>query len=97
MNTRIIRHLNSTKDIETTCNEIVSAHNQAVKYGLVELPLLDYVESEVEDDIFFVYIVPSSGLVGLDDLYKLKGVWGADEINVCITANPSICLTFKKK
>lgn len=102
MNTRIARRLNEargnvnpSKELLRVGEEITNGHNIAVTNGFVELPVLDFVDVEYNDDIISVIVSPDSGLIGLNDLYNLKTVWGADDVNV-LTADKSIELVFKK-
>lgn len=102
MNTRIARKLNvakgnvnPSKELLRVGEEITMGHNIAVTNGFVELPVLDFVDVEYNDDVISVIVSPDSGLIGLDDLYNLKTAWGADEVNV-LTATQSIELVFKK-
>jgi len=102
MNTRIARRLNEargnvnpSKELLRVGEEITNGHNIAVTNGFVELPVLDFVDVEYNDDIISVIVSPDSGLIGLNDLYNLKAAWGADDVNV-LTADKSIELVFKK-
>lgn len=102
MNTRIARRLNEargnvnpSKELLRVGEEITNGHNIAVTNGFVELPVLDFMDVEYNDDIISVIVSPDSGLIGLNDLYNLKTAWGADEVNV-LTADKSIELVFKK-
>ena len=103
MNTRITRCLNEARnhtehELKNVAVEIVDAHNRAVKFGLIELPMLLYtgIDNTVEEETA-ILVVPRSGLINIDELYNLKTSWGADRIEVCNTNGFAICLCFDKE
>ena len=102
MNTRIARRLNEAskhtgKELNTTARDIVEAHNQASRNGLIELPTINYcnVSSDNEGTIT-VAVTPKSGIININDLYSLKHAWGADDLDVCSESGMVVLLTFKK-
>lgn len=103
MNTKIARRLNEARKDGNTLKmagqEVVNAHNIAVACGYIELPHLTFVDCVEEGDDVEVYVTPKSGMVRMDDLYNLKGVWGADRVEVCFDPNNGgyICIVFKLK
>lgn len=101
MNTKIARRLNEAlkdeRNLKKAGQEIVDAYNIAVSCGYVELPHMDFVDCEDVNDKVSVIVRPTSGLVVLDDLYNLKGVWGADVVELFFGDGCGICLTFKNK
>lgn len=103
MNTKIARRLNEARMDEDTLVKagkgVVGAHNIAVASGFIELPYLTFMACVEEGDDVEVHAAPKSGMVRLDDLYNLKGVWGADGVEVCFDPNNGgyICIMFKMK
>ena len=73
----------------------VEAHNAAVKYGFLNLPLLEFhaVDTTMADE-YAVVVKVMSGLVKIDELYNLKQAWGADELELC---EGKICLCFYRE
>lgn len=102
MNTRIARRLNEAnkhegKELSNTAKDIVEAHNQASRNGLIELPTLNYCNvSSDNNGVITVGVSPKSGLILINDLYNLKIAWGADDLEVCNEGGMVILLTFKK-
>lgn len=100
MNTRIARRLNEAskhtgKELNTTARDIVEAHNQASRNGLIELQTINYcnVSSDNEGTIT-VAVTPKSGIININDLYSLKHAWGADNLDVCNENGMAILLSF---
>jgi len=73
--------------------EIINAHNNAAHYGLIDLPNLVFVGIEFGKDKIMVTVRPHAGIININDLYLLKQVWGADDLNV---DKDGIELVFKK-
>lgn len=103
MNTRIARCLNEARihteqELKTVAVEIVDTHNRAVKFGLIELPMLLYtgIDNSLDEETA-ILVVPRSGLINLNELYNLQSAWGADRIEVCNTNGFAICLCFNKE
>lgn len=110
MNNNIIKKINLALQSQETANSpeeamaavgkaIVYAHNTAVDYGFLELP---YLESRGGDacsngDISIcVSTRPETcSPININDLYALKGAWGADDLDVY--GDGTIELTFRKK
>lgn len=88
--------LNKSLLVEITAKEIVNAHNGAVKFGFLQLPLLDYIDATDSPDAATVVVAPVSGMADINDLYNIKTEWGADGLNVFTGDNGSIELVFKK-
>lgn len=101
MNTKIARIINEVRrdgrKLEDAGNAIVDAHNSAVKYGFLDLPMLGFVSAEYLGDRGVINVVPESGMVKIDDLYNIKQAWGADGLEVYIDDNSAIGLIFNRK
>lgn len=106
MNTRIARQLNlalqnagadSIKAMETAGREIVDAHNSAVRHGFLELPILEFVGSDFNDEVALLAVKPVAGVIYLEELYNLKSEWGANSLCVMEDDTLSIELGFKRK
>lgn len=96
MNTQIIKKINlALQDKETENREaamsaisksIVYAHNTAVDYGFLELPLLESrggMDLNNGDLTICVSTHPETcEPLNINDLYALKGAWGADDLDV---------------
>ena len=89
MNNRIARKLNLCRheaDPKRAANivasEITDTHNAAVGNGFIDLPTLDFGEAIIEDTNISIGVRPKSGIITLNDLYALKGAWGADDLDV---------------
>ena len=104
MNNKIARKLNQCRheaDPKRAANivatEIVDTHNAAVGNGFIDLPALDFIEAIVEDNSISLRLKPKTGIININDLYNLKTLWGADDLNVLICEEgSSIELVFKK-
>lgn len=103
MNTKIARRLNQCRREDQpkhaanlAAAEITEAHNTAVANGFIDLPSLDFGETYVEENTISVGIRPKSGIITINDLYNLKGVWGADDINILTGECNAVELVFKK-
>ena len=96
MNTQIVKKINlALQDKETENREeamsaisksIVYAHNTAVDYGFLELPLLESRGGMVLNDGDLTICVSTRPEtcepININDLYALKGAWGADDLDV---------------
>lgn len=103
-NTKIAKQLIEATKPQYTADElnwyaedIVKTHNYAAKYGFVELPMLDYHGVEHDGDKIIIFVRPKCGMVNLSDLFNIKSAWGADNIELIATENPSICIIFNTK
>ena len=103
-NTKIAKQLiEATKPQHTSdelnwyAEDIVKTHNYAAKYGFVELPMLDYHGVEHDGDKIIIFARPKCGMANLSDLFNIKSAWGADDIELMTTENPSICIIFNTK
>ena len=102
MNTRIARRLNEAakhegKELNNTAKDIVEAHNQASRNGLIDLPTLNYCNVSSDNNVAItVAVTPKSGIIDINDLYNLKSAWGADTLEVCSEGGMVVLLTFKK-
>ena len=104
MNTKIAKALigatnpqYSFDELNFYAEDIIKTHNYAAKYGFTELPALDYLGVEYEDNKIIVSVRPKCGMAGLNDLYNIKQAWGADGIEIITTENPVICIVFNTK
>jgi len=88
--------LNTSLLVEMTGKDIINAHNTAVKYGFLQLPLLEYIDTTNSPETATVVVAPVSGMADINDLYNIKTEWGADGLNVFTGNNGSIELVFKK-
>ena len=88
--------LNKSLLVEITAKEIVNAHNSAVKFGFLQLPMLEYLDSTDSPNAATVVVAPVSGMADINDLYNIKTEWGADGLNVFTGDNGSIELVFRK-
>ena len=102
MNTRIARRLNEAgkhegKELNVTARDIVEAHNQASRNGLIDLPTLNYCNVTSENNgTITVAVTPKCGMININDLYNLKTAWGADNLDVCSESGMTVLLTFKR-
>ena len=103
-NTKIAKQLIEATKPQYTADElnwyaedIVKTHNYAAKYGFVELPMLDYHGVEHDGDKIIIFVRPKCGMANLSDLFNIKSAWGADDIVLMATENPSICIIFNTK
>ena len=103
MNNKIARKLNQcrllpdTKDAASIyAKETTDAHNSAFAKGFIDLPALDFIEAIVEDNSISLRLKPKTGIININDLYNLKNLWGADEINVLTGDCGAVELVFKK-
>ena len=81
------------ESITSKAKEIISAHNYAAHYGFIDLPYLVFVDVELGEDKIMVTVQPHAGIININDLYLLKQMWGADDLNV---DKEGIELVFKK-
>ena len=103
MNNRIARKLNQCRheaDPKRAANivatEITDTHNAAVCNGFIDLPTLDFGEAIIEDKSISIGVRPKAGLITINDLYNLKTLWGADEINILTGDGGVVELVFKR-
>ena len=103
MNNRIARKLNQCRheaDPKRAANivatEITDTHNAAVGNGFIDLPTLDFGNVYTEDTSISIDVWPKSGCITLNDLYALKTIWGADEIDIFTGDCGAVELVFKK-
>lgn len=103
-NTKIAKQLIEATKPQYTSDElnwyaedIVKTHNYAAKYGFIELPTLDYHGVEHDGDKITISVRPKCGMANLSDLFNIKSAWGADDIELLATENPSICIIFNTK
>ena len=104
MNNKIAHKLNQCrllpdpKDAASIfAKETTDAHNSAFAKGFIDLPALDFIEAIVEDNSISLRLKPKTGIININDLYNLKTLWGADDLNVLICEEgSSIELVFKK-
>ena len=97
MNTHIARMLNKSLLAEMTGKDVVAAHNNAVQFGFLQLPHLDYIDTHADNHSTAILVAPTAGLATINDIYNIKIAWGADEVNVYTGTNGSIEFLFKKK
>lgn len=88
--------LNKSLLVEMTGKDVVNAHNSAVKYGFLQLPLLEYIDAIDTPEAVTVVVAPVSGMIDINELYVIKTEWGADTINVFTGDSGSIELVFKR-
>ena len=103
MNNKIARILNQCRPLpdpkkaaSLIANEITEAHNAAVGNGFIDLPTLDFSEAHVEENTISLGLKPKAGIININDLYNLKNLWGADEINILTGDCGAVELVFKK-
>lgn len=96
MNTQIAQMLNKSLLAEITGRDVVNAHNSAVRFGFLQLPMLEYIDTTSSPAATTVVVAPVSGMADINDLYNIKTEWGADGLNVFTGDNGSIELVFKK-
>lgn len=100
MNNKIAKSLfsctHSTTPEETiilVAKEIIEIHNSSAHFGFIDLPNLVFVGVELGKDKIMVTVRPHAGIININDLYLLKQMWGADDLNV---DREGIELVFKK-
>lgn len=81
------------ESVMTEASGIIETHNDAAHYGFIDLPNLMFVGVELGKDKIMVTVRPHAGIININDLYLLKQVWGADDLNV---DKEGIELVFKK-
>ena len=84
-------------ELDFYAGDIVQTNNHSTQYGFIDLPMLDYLGVEYEDNKIIVSVRPKCGMAGLNDLYNLKQAWGADGIEIMTTEKPVICIIFNTK
>lgn len=96
MNTKIVKKINlALQDKEAENREeaiadiskaIVYAHNTAVDYGFIELPMLESRGGAALNNGDLTICVSTRPEtcepINIDKLYILKGAWGADDLDV---------------
>jgi len=104
MNTKIAKYLIEATKPQYSFDErnfyaedIVKTHNYAAQYGFIDLPTLDYIGTEYEDNKIIISVRPKCGMVNLNDLFNIKTAWGADSIEIMTTVDPAICIIFNTK
>ena len=104
MNNKITRKLNQCrltgdpiKAFNKTGEEIVDAHNFAVANGFLDLPLLEFKETEYNEHINTITVTPKSNVIRINELYGLQTAWGADDITVITCDGGCIELSFKRQ
>lgn len=103
MNTKIARKLNQcrhevnpNKAATIYAKETTDAHNNAFAKGFIDLPALNFIEAMVEDNSISLRLAPKTGIITINDLYNLKTLWGADELNILTGDYSAVELVFKK-
>lgn len=89
--------LNKSLLVEMTGKDVVAAHNNAVQFGFLQLPHLDYIDTHADNHSTAIIVAPTAGITTINDIYNIKIAWGADEVNVYTGTNGSIEFLFKKK
>lgn len=101
MNTRIARRLNEAKkhtdkELDNVARDIVEAHNKSARNGFIELPSIDYRGTTyTAEGVISVCVSPKCGMANINDLWLLKEVWGASDLDVCSDSALVIILSFK--
>ena len=102
MNTRIARRINVARHNEdkgflrTEAEDMVYIYNQAVKNGFVDGLFVDFVLVVPHNNETEILLRASCGCAGINDLYNMKAVWGADDIVVYTNGEEgSFALVFK--
>ena len=89
--------LNQSVLVEMTGKDVVAAHNSAVNFGFLQLPLLDYIDTNASETETAITVAPVSGMADINDLYRIKTEWGADGVNVYTGEKGCIEVVFKKR
>ena len=91
-NTKIARQLieaynhpvSPESHLKDIAKELICAHNAAVKYGLLQLPFLDFIEVSSDENteckIIDIEVNFKSGMAEINDVFNIKQEWGADEV-----------------
>lgn len=69
-------------ELECEAREIVNAHNDAALYGFIDLGQLLYCNVVIDDLAIYITVQPRSGSISIHDLYNLKELWGADDVEI---------------
>lgn len=100
MNTQIkkilmhrISSLSPKGELDCEARELVNSHNNSVMFGLIEHQELIYSNCDFDENKITITVHPRSGQINIHDLYNLKELWGADDLNVL---TDGIELVFKK-
>ena len=105
MNTKIAKQINEARHsgaslLNEAGKKVVKAHNDAVAYGFLDLPSLVLLDTEIlmPNNSASVVVRPACGIMKVSDLWTLKEVWGADDIEVCINnSEAGIAVVFKNR
>lgn len=104
MNTRIARRINDARRNEdkeflrTEVKDMVYIYNQAVKNGLIDGLFVNFVMVVRHDNETQIVLRALCGYAGINDLYNMKAVWGADDIVVYTCGEEgSFALVFKSE
>lgn len=102
MNTRIIRRINDARRNEDKsflrkeAKDMVYIYNQAVKNGFIDGLFVNFVLVIPHNNETEILLRASCGCAGINDLYNMKAVWGADDIVVYTNGEEgSFALVFK--
>jgi len=87
MNTRIAQHLRnaSPEALEGIARSITDTHNLACRYGFLDLPLMEFISAEREDNVVYVCLRPAAQMAKINDIYNLQTEWGAAEVTFYIS------------
>lgn len=101
MNTRIARRLNEARKsandamLSSVASEMVKVYNQSIVYGYIEGLIVSFVKVTPYDNETVIDLVPTCGMISIDDLYNMKTVWGADDVIVVTGDKGVFGLCFK--
>lgn len=88
--------LNKSLLAEMTGKDVVNAHNNAVLFGFLQLPQLNYIDTYVYNTSTAILVAPTAGMADINDIYNIKTAWGADTVNIYTGDKGSIEFVFKK-
>lgn len=76
---------------------MVTVYNLSIKNGYIEGLMVDFVRVTPCDGETVIDLVPTCGMIGINDLYNMKTVWGADDVIVVTGDKGVFSLCFKIK
>lgn len=90
---RILLKCKSEEELTAQARDITTAHNEAAHYGFIDTPQLIFSSAELTATTACVTVKPHCGVMNIKDIYNLKSLWEADDLNIDIEG---IEMCFKK-
>ena len=90
------RDLNPDLALKKLCENLVAEYNRTSRRNH-NTPVLDYLDSDYDDDTVTLSLAPHSGMVRISDLQKIEYAFLADDTEVHAHPQFAICLTYKRR